>query len=376
MLKTLKAISIFLGTIIGAGIFGIPYVVGKSGILPGLFYFVVLGGVVLLIHLFFGEAFLRTKETHRLPGLAKKYLGRWGNTLIVMSVIAGLLGALLAYLILTGNFLKILLQPIGDLSAPLLATIFWVFMSYLIFRGIKIIASIELLTNILFFLMTVVILVICLPAVNLQNFNLLNPADAFLPFGVILFSLIGWSAIPEAIEFLKSKQAVGRTKKIIIASTALVVPFYIIFTLAVLGVAGSGVSQDTLSGLFPFLGQKIIILGIVAALITLADSILVIGVHLKNTLIYDLGVSNVLATLFTCGVPLALFLLGFRNFIGILGIVGTIIGVIDGILIILIFKKAKTMGNRQPEYSLRIPQALLYFLMIVLIAGAVSQFLI
>jgi tyrosine-specific transport protein len=371
----LKAVSIFVGTIIGAGIFGIPYVVGKSGILPGLFYFVVLGGVVLLIHLFFGEAFLRTKELCRLPGLAKKYLGNWGNVLITISVSAGLIGALLAYLILTGNFLKILLQPFSDLPVSYLALIFWVFMSYLIFRGIKVIASIELLTSIIFFLMTVIILAICLPAVDFHNISLLNTSDAFLPFGVILFSLIGWSAIPEAIEFLKAKRAVNHIRKTIILSTVLVVPFYIIFTIAVLGVAGVSISQDTLSSLSPFLGPKIIVLGIIAALVTLADSILVIGVHLKNTFIYDLKLSNNLATLLACGAPLVLFLLGLRNFIGVLGVVGTLIGVIEGILIILIFKKAKTMGNRQPEYSLRVPSVLLYFLMIVLVLGAVSQFI-
>ena len=51
MFKLLKAVSIFVGTVIGAGIFGIPYVINKSGIIPGFFYFLILGGVVLLIHL-------------------------------------------------------------------------------------------------------------------------------------------------------------------------------------------------------------------------------------------------------------------------------------------------------------------------------------
>jgi tyrosine-specific transport protein len=375
MLKLLKAISILLGTVVGAGIFGIPYIVGKSGIVPGLFYFLVLASVSLLLHLFFGEAFLRTKESCRLPGLAQKYLGGWGNVFAMISVAVGLIGALLAYLILSGDFLKILFGPALGGSVFYLTLGFWLLISYFIFRGIKVVASIELLSNIIFFLMTVAILFICLPAVDFHNIKIFDASQIFLPFGVILFSLIGWSAIPEIIEFLKTRQEIAKIKKAILGATVLVVPFYIIFTLAVLGVSGQGVSQDSLSGLSPFLGRKIIIFGALAGLVTLADSILVIGVHLKNTLIYDLKISNIFASLLVCGLPFLMFLLGFRNFIGTLGIVGTLVGVIEGLLIILIFRKAKTMGNRQPEYSLKTPSFLLYFLMAILILGAISQFL-
>ena len=35
----LFALSTLIGTIVGAGVFGIPYVIAKSGIVPGFFYF-------------------------------------------------------------------------------------------------------------------------------------------------------------------------------------------------------------------------------------------------------------------------------------------------------------------------------------------------
>lgn len=376
MLKLIKAVSVFVGTVIGAGIFGIPYIINKSGVITGFFYFLVLGGVVLLIHLFFAEAFLRTKENCRLPGLAQKYLGGWGKTLIMISVVSGLVGALLAYLILSGDFLKILFSSHLDLSAVQLAVIFWGVMSYLIFRGIKLIASIELLTNIIFFLVSAVILFFCLPRFDLQNLAAFNISNAFLPFGVVLFSLIGWSAIPEIVDFFKTSQEKKKVKKAIALTTLIVVPFYMIFSFTVLGVVGGNISQDVLSSLAPFLDSKIIFLAVLAALITLADSILVLGLHLKNTFIYDLKLPNRLSTIIACGMPLILFLIGFRDFIGTLGFVGTVVGVIEGAAIILIFKKAKKMGDREPEYSLKIPAVLLYFLIVVLILGGLSQFLI
>jgi len=38
----LLALSTLIGLTIGAGIFGIPYSILKSGIIPGLFYFFIL----------------------------------------------------------------------------------------------------------------------------------------------------------------------------------------------------------------------------------------------------------------------------------------------------------------------------------------------
>jgi len=369
----LFALSILIGTIVGAGVFGIPYVIAKSGIAPGFFYFFILGGAVLLIHLFFGEIVLRTKGKQRLIGYSQKYLGKWGKLLITIAVILGVSGALLAYLILAGDFLEILFSPYTNLTSFYFSLIFGVVLSYFIFRGIKLIAPTELFTNLLFFLAIFIIFSFCLPKINFSNLSLFNLPNIFLPYGVILFSLIGWSAIPEIVEILKTAEEKKSLKKIIISGIVIVIVFYILFAAGIIGITGEKTSTDTLSGLIPFLGGKIIFFGVLAGLITLADSFLILGLYLRNTFIYDLKISKNLAFLIACGLPLILFLIGFRSFIGTIGFVGTILGAIEGIIIVLIFKKAKTMSDRQPEYSLKIPSILLYFLIAIFILGAVSQ---
>ena len=369
----LFALSILIGTIVGAGVFGIPYVIAKSGIVPGFFYFFILGGAVLLIHLFFGEIVLRTKGKQRLIGYSQKYLGKWGKLLITIAVILGVSGALLAYLILAGDFLEILFSPYTNLTSFYFSLIFGVVLSYFIFRGIKLIAPTELFTNLLFFLIIFIVFSLCLPKINFSNLSLFNLPDIFLPYGVILFSLIGWSAIPEIVEILKTAEEKKSLKKIIISGIVIVIVFYILFAAGIIGITGEKTSTDTLSGLIPFLGGKIIFFGVLAGLITLADSFLILGLYLRNTFIYDLKISKNLAFLIACGLPLILFLIGFRSFIGTIGFVGTILGAIEGIIIVLIFKKAKTMSDRQPEYSLKIPSILLYFLIAIFILGAVSQ---
>ena len=141
------ALAALIGTTVGAGIFGIPYVISKSGIGPGLFYFFILGGAVLLLHLFFGEIVLRTKEKHRLIGFAQKYLGNWGKFLITISTILGLVGALLAYIILGGDFLKIISDSWISLDSFYLSLFLWALLVYFVFiPAFLIISSIDMIS--------------------------------------------------------------------------------------------------------------------------------------------------------------------------------------------------------------------------------------
>ncbi|GAG78296.1 unnamed protein product [marine sediment metagenome] len=47
-----KAIALLIGTVIGAGVFGIPYVIQKAGFLNGLIDIVLLGGGFVCLCLF------------------------------------------------------------------------------------------------------------------------------------------------------------------------------------------------------------------------------------------------------------------------------------------------------------------------------------
>ena len=214
---------------------------------------------------------------------------------------------------------------------------------------------------------------LALPKIDLQNFTLINPDGIFLPYGIILFSLAGWIAVPAITEFFKEGEK-KKVKKIIITAISFVVLLYATFTVVVIGVSGGNVTPEALQGLLPSLGSKVIILGALVGLLSIATSFLIIGNYLKNTFFYDYKIPKLISTFIALGLPLILFLIGFRQFVAVVGFVGIIYGVIEGVIIILIFKNAKKLGNRQPEYSLKVPSALLYFLMIILILGAISQF--
>jgi tyrosine-specific transport protein len=250
---------------------------------------------------------------------------------------------------------------------------FWAILSYFIFRGIKLIAPAELFMNIAFFCIIFLIFCFALPKLNLQNFTLINFEHIFLPYGVILFSLVGWMAVPIISETFENLEARKNLKKVIISTILIVVFLYFLFALAVIGISGKNTTPEVFQGLLPYLGQKIIILGALFGIFAIVTSFLILGNYFKNTLFYDYKIPRWISASIACGLPFILFLIGFREFIETIGFVGTIIGVIEGVVIVLIFKSIKKLGDRIPEYSLKIPSILLYFLMAIFILGAVSQ---
>jgi len=365
---SLLASATLIGTIIGAGIFGIPYVMIRGGVLTSIFYFLILGGVVLLVHLFFGEIVLRTNEKHRLVGYTGKYLGKRAKILVTFSAIFGTIGALLAYIILAGDFLKIIFPSLSSFQLSLIA---WAVLSFFVFWGIKSIAWSELLMNFGFLVAIFLIFFFCLPKINLANFTLINKDLFFLPYGVLLFSLIGWNAVPE-IELLLAKKV--NLKKVIFFSMLFVLSFYFLFGFIIGGVSGRVTSQDALSGLSNFLGEKIMVFGGIFGLLAVATSFLILGNYLKNTLVFDYRISYPLSFLIAMFSPLVLFLLGIRQFILVIAFIGTFMALIDGTIICLIYQKAKRFGERIPEYSLKIPPGVIYLIVTVLVGGGLLTF--
>src|SRR3989338_7563578 len=97
--KFFPGLAILVGTTIGAGFLGIPYVVSKSGFFPGLAYLIFVFSFILLVKLYLGEISFRTKGNHQLTGYAERYIGKWGKILMFLSMFFVIFGALFAYLV-------------------------------------------------------------------------------------------------------------------------------------------------------------------------------------------------------------------------------------------------------------------------------------
>lgn len=369
MPKSLLACATLIGTIIGAGVFAIPYVFSQSGVITCLVYFLVVSITVILLHLFFGEIVLRTKEESRLSGFAERYLGKKAKVLVGLALIVGTVGSLLVYIILSGQFLNLIFP--NWLSVFQLSLLTWLVLSFLVFCGTRSIARLEFLLASALFLAAAVVIVFCLPKIQLHNFSLFNPAKLFLPFGVFMFSLVGWSAVPESEDILPNKK---QLKSVIVISLVVCAIFYIIFGLVVSGVTGKLTTPEAFEGLVPFLGRKIIVLAGIFGFLAVATSFLTIANYLKNTFHFDYKVPRLAAFFLACFTPLALFMAGLRGFVALVSGLGAFIGLIEGVSIVLIWQKAKKQGTRVPEYSLRLPRYAPYLVIAVLFLGSVFQF--
>jgi len=338
--KIVACVSVLSGTIIGVGIFSLPYITSKVGIYIMLLYFIFLGWAVILIHQYFGELVLITPDFKRLPGFAKQYLGKWGERIAYLSTIFGIYGSLLAYLIVGGEFLKELLSPYWAGADVLYTFVYFLAGSFLIAIGIKFIAGIELIGLILFFLILFFIFLKSLPFLKISDF--LSPLDShylFLPYGPVLFSLWGASLIPETEEMLtKDKKLL---KKVILLSLLIPIFVYLFFIFLVLGISGPFTTPFALTGLRNFLGDGIYPLLLVFGILTAFTSFITLGLTLKKMFLFDLGINKRDAFFITICIPLILFLLGFQSFIDVISFVGGVLLGVEGILILLMYRKAK-----------------------------------
>ncbi len=374
MKTSIRAYSILIGTIIGAGIFGVPYAIGQSGLLSGIFFFLAVGVIMTLLHLMYGEVVLATRQKHRLPGFAQKYLGNgWGEFAKISSTL-GYYGSLAIYLILGGKFAFFLAGPFlggNELAYQLVyALLFGIF----IFLGTNPVARIEtVLTAALLGLLVI------LTAAGLFHFDFSNlplvslgVQDVFLPYGVLLFALFGIPAIPEMVDVLGKERQ--KLKKIIVVSVGACAGLTLLFALAAVGIAGSAVSPEAIQTFADVLGPWALVLGSAIGFLAISTSLLVIGLYLVDQFKYDFRLRHNRAFIAAMAPPVFLLLLT-QNFILIMGFVGAVLGATDSMLLTAIWRRVKTKGDQEPAYRLRLSSWIVGLVMLVLIAGALQEIL-
>lgn len=363
------AIAILIGTIIGAGIFGLPYAVAQIGFWGGIFYLVLVTFLVLIVNRAYAEVILRTKDQMQMAGYARRYLGRSGKVLIALSLILGIFSAMVAYLIGVGNFLFSLLSPFLGGSVIVYSVLFWAVISLAIFLGLKALSRIELVLGGFLALLIIIIFVSAWPKINLVNLNYFSSANIFLPYTIFLFAMGGMSSIPLLVENLKENKQ--QIKKAITIGTIFPAVVYLIFIIGVVGVSGPETTEQAMDGLIKYLGNNIFIIGAILGIISMSTAFLGLGYVLKDVFIRDYKINRFFAWLITCLVPLIIFLLGMRSFIQVISIGGGLIGGFDGILVLIMFYRAKKRGDQEPPFKLTLPKvfgglvALLFFLAII-----------
>ena len=108
---------------------------------------------------------------------------------------------------------------------------------------------------------------------------------------------------------------------------------------------------------------------------TILGAFLILAFSLKEMFEYDYKIDKFSSWFLTCSVPLVIFLLGVKSFVRTIGVAGSVSGGLMGILIALMHIKAKKLGNRKPEYSIKKSNIITWLLILLFVFGIVYELL-
>ncbi len=362
-----EAIATMVGTIVGAGILGIPYVFAQAGFWTGSLILLLVGLAMMLMKLLYGEMTLRTRGSHQISGYAQIYLGKWVKYIVSFILIASLYGSLLAYFIGEGEVIEAL-TGIPSFEASL---IFFILFTLFILIGIKLIKRMELVMSGFILVVVFIIYLLGFDHINPDHLTGFNLAKAFLPYGVLLFATSGLVAVPEVRLIVKKQEVL--MKKAIIYGCLIPPVLYFLFTALVLTITGTAVTEVASVALGEILGWKMLLVANLFAFLTMATSFLTLGLALMETYEYDYKMNKYLAWVLVVIVPLIIFLLGARDFVKVISLVGALGIGANGIIYVATYFMARKKGKRKPEYE--IPAWLGYIgggiIILMLMGGAV-----
>jgi len=368
-----RAIAVMIGLVVGAGIFGLPYAFAQIGFLGGSAYLIIIALVILIVNFCYGETILRTKDELEMSGYVRRYLGQKGKILITLSFILGTYAAMIAYTIGVGSFLHTLLGPALGGSRIVWSVIFWSLASIILYKGIALVSRLETVMTMGLMLAVAFIVILAAPHVSMANLTTFHPENLFFPYGVILFSIGGVSAIPTMRRILNRQPEL--LKRAIISGTVAPALIYFAFAFAVVGVSGINTSEMAITGLAQFTNGKILLIGSIFGILTMSTSFLALGHILKELYQRDYHMPLYAAWGLSAFIPLLLFLSGLQSFIRVIGFSGGVLSGVQGIIMIQTYYHARKKGDREPEYKFYLPKTLAYIIFLIFIAGIVYQFM-
>ncbi|MBI2888730.1 MAG: hypothetical protein HYY10_02285 [Candidatus Liptonbacteria bacterium] len=362
----LSQVAVVVATTVGAGMFALPHVFSVSGWAPSIFYLIAFGIILSFIHAVYFLVLKKVGERKRLAALVWEALGPAQGVVAFLAVVVGQLLTLLVYLILGETFLKLLMPALGGAAGALL---FWIIASLPLFFGLRRFAWGEALGALA---MGALILGLFAASDIGQGFARVPVADTarfLFPFGIILFSLAGWTAVEPVYELnsrVKGKEArlqqneVRHSLAALAAGTAISAALYALFVLGVLG-SPVPITPDTVSGFSAPLWLGLLgVLGLFA----IWTSYVPVGREAAHALM-DRGWKEGVALGFVALVPLLLFAAGLSDFVRMASFVGGVFLAFQYLCIIAVGKKLlKPKGTTK---------ALFMMLYIILAAAVVYE---
>ncbi len=346
---------------------------------------------------------LRTSGNYNLAGYAKIYLGSKGELIGSILIFVFLYSVLLVYIVIGGEFIRGFAADFGwNLGINAARFIIWFIIALVSIIGNRFIAKIESLLLLLFVVSIILIIIIGIPHIHSNNIFHYDLAHIMDPYGVMIFAFCGFSAFPFALKVLGNEKRY--LKHAIIGGVIICAIFFSVFATVIVGITGLQTSPDSLSGLKDLPARvvqiseimttsrvlRLILLfffGEAASLILIQRILRLTGTASVSaaTVIYgnslssffkdDWGINKHISSIIIMLLFVSVIFMGTTSFISIMSMVGAIVDGAIIILIIILYNRARDLGKRVPEYSIRIPRFFTYLMIIFFAIGFIFTFI-
>ena len=323
--------NLLAGTIIGAGVFSLPYVFKIAGGATGLFYLLLATVVYIAIYRMYAQVISVTPGEHRLAGYIKIYLGNTAWWISILMTIGGAILVLTVYLILSQSFGN-LITPFGSGLDKMV--IFWLIGSAAIFLSLRRIALLEVMINIgMVAIIAAIFFLGLMKPDNILSVNFgVHWKNFLLPLAPILFALSGRVAVPAMTKF-------GSLRAAINWGTIVPSVLFAAFVLSILALSPV-VSEDAVTGLIGYVHPVVLIAIGIFGIFSILSSYITIGYDVYKSLGMDLNFPRSLQYALVVFGPLVAYFAGLNSFIGLVSFIGGIFLGLEGIFIVLMWLKA------------------------------------
>jgi membrane-associated HD superfamily phosphohydrolase len=183
--------------------------------------------------------------------------------------------------------------------------------------------------------------------------------------------------MPMMFMFLKHKKASKAVYKTSVILTYIFI-FIIFFSFmnSVSLLSGNSTSVDTFSGLMPFMGRNILVMGALIGLLAVVTSYIVFVDYYKNMLRCDVNCNRIVSIAISMFLPLLFLLLDIKKLDDLMSLVGGVMGGIIAVVVLLIYQRVRNKNTRNAPYNLNLPNWLLVIIGSFCFVGAIFQIIL
>lgn len=344
--KTLvRATLTVIGTIIGAGIFGVPAMMERVGAWPGSLAFAVVAGVVMVAHLLFVEVVVRDPVRRRFPGYLGEIFGPWARTLGAITHVLQISGANFAYVVLGGMFFADIATAFGvDIGVLPWQILFWALGAVTVVSMLRLVARVEAVLTWLLIALLLFLIGSAIPQADLTRVAATSWGDILAPYGVFLFAMFGLTVIPDVYEI--AGRRTQRTRIAVAVGTAVAALLtwafgFFLFLATPAGLSGDFGAMAHVIGM-PVLRLALPLIGFLAVI----TSFITNAFDMQTMIRLDFRQKPFVGKAVTLAIPFALLFIAPRDFLGTIDIVGALFTATNGLLAVL---AAAAVLRRRPR---------------------------